>query len=271
MQADQVYGNKFDITEHDGNHPHCWHRDDLSRIGHYCGEWNCQFLEPQSKWISDLHEETNWFGVWRQYGCDYLEFTDTQLQQCITNRKIASIETKGNSIARFMKEYFGQRLKNISMYGGGGSNSSDNSDAGIDVIIDTLTLVALSMNPDDHYFGLKRKLLKMPSMNVLQDESSSDNTSRRSEHYWVTGFFLSSEREPHIQAARIEKFNHIAADALGPKGYKMINAFDMSAAFAYDTATQFDGLHLIGPPMKMIVTKLFHHMCAGSGVEGSIL
>lgn len=32
-------------------------------------------------------------------------------------------------------------------------------------------------------------------------------------------------------------------------------------AFTYEAATQNDGMHFIGPPMKMIVTKLFHHLC----------
>jgi hypothetical protein len=44
----------------------------------------------------------------------------------------------------------------------------------------------------------------------------------------------------------------------------------MTAGFAYDSATQFDGMHFIGPPMKMIMTKLFHHICADT-VEGSRL
>ena len=30
----------------------------------------------------------------------------------------------------------------------------------------------------------------------------------------------------------------------------------------YDTSGQADGMHIIGPPMKAIVTKLFHHMCS---------
>ena len=250
MKVDEGFGKKFDIMTNDGNHPHCWHRDDLSHVGHYCSEWNCRLIQPESKWISELHEENEWFGVWRQYGCGYLEFTDTQLQQCITKRKIASIETEGNSIARFMREYLELRLKNVTMYDGG-------SEA-VNVTIDTLTLVALSMNPEDHYFGVIKKLKKMPVVEANR------------EHYWVTGFFLSSEREPHIQVARMEKFNKIVPGILHAKGYKMINAFDMSAAFTYDTATQFDGLHLIGPPMKMIITKLFHHMCSGI-VEGSAL
>jgi hypothetical protein len=53
----------------------------------------------------------------------------------------------------------------------------------------------------------------------------------------------------------------LAAEVLTPKGYKMLNALDLSAAWTYDTATQFDGMHIIGPPMKMIISKFFHYIC----------
>ena len=56
-----------------------------------------------------------------------------------------------------------------------------------------------------------------------------------------------------------------------PKGHKMLNAFDMSAAFTYETATQFDGMHIVGPPMKMMITKLFHHICTEDGTVDPIL
>ena len=49
---------------------------------------------------------------------------------------------------------------------------------------------------------------------------------------------------------------------LSAKGWTMINAFDPSAAFASDTAAQSDGLHIMGPPMRTMVVKLFHHRCA---------
>jgi hypothetical protein len=55
--------------------------------------------------------------------------------------------------------------------------------------------------------------------------------------------------------------NQIVQKILGPKGYHFLEFFDMSAAFSYALATQMDGLHIIGPSMKTILTKLFHYMC----------
>jgi hypothetical protein len=49
-----------------------------------------------------------------------------------------------------------------------------------------------------------------------------------------------------------------------------LQVYDLTAALSYDTATQADGMHIIGPPMKMAITKLFHHLC-GDFVEGSRL
>ena len=46
------------------------------------------------------------------------------------------------------------------------------------------------------------------------------------------------EREPHIQVDRSLLFSKIAYDTLTPKGCKMINALDVTAAFAYDTDGQ---------------------------------
>ena len=49
----------------------------------------------------------------------------------------------------------------------------------------------------------------------------------------------------------------------------MIDTFNMSAAFAYDGAAQFDGLHMVGPTIKTLITKLFHHVCAETIAGGN--
>jgi hypothetical protein len=97
-------------------------------------EMNCLLIDDASKWRSPLHEESKWFGVWRNYGCDYLEFTDEELQQCITKRKIGAIQTDGASIAHFLSEYLGLRLKNMTMYGGSDPDT-------LKVTLSTLTLL----------------------------------------------------------------------------------------------------------------------------------
>lgn len=245
MEVD--FKRDFEIMKNDGTHPHCWHRDDLSRVGHSCVEMNCRFIEKEAKWISPLHEEKRWFGVWRPYDCYYLEFTDSQLQQCVSDRKITLMKTEGASIALYIRNYLELRLKNITMH-----DASDPD--GIKVTIDTLKLLhlngAVSM--------LENRIKQMPVV------------GKNEEYYWVTGSFLTSERETHVHVSRMNLFNQHVPMILEPKGYKMINTFDMSAGFAYETATQFDGMHFIGPTMKMLMTKVFHHICAET-VEGNRL
>jgi hypothetical protein len=108
----------------------------------------------------------------------------------------------------------------------------------------------------------------------------------------------------------MDQYNRFLAKSLAAKRYKMINAFDLTAgesnaidqytaavsklllvllmhrhdlprraltpvlsffpAFTYDSATQMDGMHIVGPPMKMIVTKLFHYVCKDV-VDGMIV
>jgi hypothetical protein len=233
MAVDEDFKIRFGITQFDATHPHCWHRYDFHNIGHRCVEMNCQLITKESKWISRVHEEQEFYGVWKPYACDYIEFTNEQLQTCITNRKIASIEIKGASIAQYLQQYLGVRLKNISMYINSGSEENDSARS---VILTTLQLLHRMTVPDDEMAHVMvKETEKIPASKLLQDL------------YWVSGFFLSSERCDHCHMSRMNMMNHLTNKTLEEYGYKMINAFDMSAAFTYDTATQFDGMHIIGP------------------------
>jgi hypothetical protein len=175
-----------------------------------------------------------------------VEFTTSQLQECITKRNIVGFEKKGASIAEYLNEFVQHRLDNITFY----SNKTD-PDA-LTIVFDTLSLMHMN-GPDGE---LEQRVNLLPT------------APKNEEHYWFTGYFLSSEREVHTHVARIDQHNHKLPSLLEPKNYKMISAFDLTAAFTYDTATQMDGMHLIGPPAKMLVTKLFHHVCS-KVVEGS--
>jgi hypothetical protein len=233
----------FEIIRFDGTHPHCWHRDDFSVVGQRCLEMNCRFIKQESKWRSHLHEETKFFGYWKNYDCDYMEYTNLQLQQCIDTKKIGKFKTEGRSISEFLNEYLIQRMENINLYKGSDAKT---------VILDTLSLL--------HNFG----------PDFAETLKARPNVGELEEIFWVTGFYLSSEREPGAIGPAVERYSRIAYDVLQSKGYKMLQVYDLSAAFTFDTATQSDGMHIVGPPMKMAITKLFHHLC-GEVVEGSRL
>jgi hypothetical protein len=157
------------------------------------------------------------------------------------------MKTKGASIARYIRKYLELRLKNITMH-----DASD-PDA-IEVTIDTLNL----LNLNGAVSMLENRINQMPVV------------GKNEEYYWVTISFLTSERETHVNVRCMDVFNHHVPTILEPKRYKMINTFEMCAGFAYESTTQFDGMHFIGPSMKMLMTKVFHHISAGT-VEGSRL
>eukprot|EP00978_Attheya_sp_CCMP212_P040697 scaffold225185_cov35-Attheya_sp.AAC.1 len=105
---------------------------------------------------------------------------------------------------------------------------------------------------------------------ILEELSAVDGIDSRQEHFWVSSFYISSERDTYANSDRMshtDSSNHMPYERLTPKRYKMLNLYNLSGAFLYDTAAQFDGLHIISPPMKMVVTKLFHFLCK----EGSRL
>jgi hypothetical protein len=250
----------FDIVEFTPDQPHCWHRDNFAIIGSTCLEMNCQFIPQTSLWHSPVHEETDWFGVWRPYLCDYLEFTRDQLQSCITEHRISVVDVYGQSIAAFLKEYLHQRLDGIVMY------PPTAEQAGTTIVLTTLGALHWAGGSDDDLASAAQE-----EMQTLKKKYGKEAMV-----YLVPGFFLSSERAMQRHVDRMQLVNTLVLEPLSSNEkttMTLLEAFDMSAALTYDTATQNDGMHIIGPTMKMIITKLFHHMCAdtttGSRVGGS--
>jgi hypothetical protein len=82
--------------------------------------------------------------------------------------------------------------------------------------------------------------------------------------YWVTSLYITGEREEFVHNGRSRMFTEIAEPILGlkGKGWTEFNIYDIGSAFMYDTTGQMDGLHMIGPPMKMVMTKFFSHLCS---------
>jgi hypothetical protein len=245
METDPDFNQKFAIMKYDPQNPHCNRRDDLRLVGHNCIEMNCRFIPESSKWTtSSLHLEKRWYGRYQQYQCRYQEFTDEELQICINERKIHTINGSGRSIWDFLQLYLKQRIQNLVLY-----NKTKSKD-GIKIHLSTLSLLHL-------------RAIKMQE----HCESLPVIDTNHIEYYWVNGLYTSSEREHEARGPTLRLKSQIANDILGPKHYRMINFYDMTTAFTYDTATQFDGMHIIGPPMKMVITKLFHYMCYNTSVS----
>ncbi len=196
--------------------PICWHRDDLTQIANDCAEPGCRFVVDH-RWMTDLKRDSKWFGWWKSYTCDYREMGDANIQQCIDLKKISKIETRGASLKAVVDSYLSQKLKNINMT----TNSSNI------VVLDTLKMPHLLWHKsvNEH-------------RNDLMNDFPNVTADGEQEYYFLSGFTFTSEREPHVQIDRSLQFSKLAYDILVPKGYKMINAFDVTAAFAFDTDGQ---------------------------------
>ncbi|KAL3792151.1 hypothetical protein ACHAW5_010409 [Stephanodiscus triporus] len=196
--------------------PICWHRDDLTQIANTCAEPGCKFL-INHRWVTDLKREAKWFGWWKSYSCEYREMGDNDIQQCIDLKKISKIELRGASIKDVVDSYMSQKLQNINM-----TTGTNNI-----VVFDTLKMSHLLWNKgiNEHRISLMNDF-----PNVTADSEQ--------EYYFMTGFTLTSERAHTSKSTECFSSSKVAYDVLAPKGYKMINAFDVSAAFAFDTDGQ---------------------------------
>jgi hypothetical protein len=238
---------RFEIMEFDGDHPRCWFRDDLSIIGKRCMEY-CAHRAHHVAWRSSLREETQHYSIWKNYQCDYLELTDAELQQCVNEKRIGLYSVQGASISLYVGQYIQQRLSRIKLYAPPTGAPVSIATQATNLTISTFKLPHLLWHMNTSQW--RDELEKVPS---VLDESN--------EYYFLTGFYYSSEREPWVTVEHAESLSQLMQQILVPKGWRLINAFDVTAAFTYEAATQEDGLHMIGPPMKLIVTKILHHLC----------
>jgi hypothetical protein len=232
------------LLQHIGDKPRCWYRENITSLAGPCHVEGCGIMREDS-WHSEIQNLQRWYGKWENYQCDYMELLDTELQYCINHRRIVSIQTEGDAIGDYIGDYIRQRLAHIRFFDAEKNNTK---------VEDTLNVTLDTLNATYLMGHGTREQWKSEFKNKPPPKSWE-------ERYWVESMYISSERSPYVTAAKAEWINQDAQDLLTTLGYRKISAFGMSAAFTFDSATQMDGLHIIGPPMKMIVTKLFHYMC----------
>ena len=206
-----------------GDRPQCWHVDDITQISNDCAEGDCGLVIGH-RWVTELKREAKWFGKWEPYKCQYHDMGDNEIQQCVNKKSIARIDLRGQSIRNIISGYLEPKLRNIKMM---------NETSNLVVTLDTLAMPHLLWGQSvDEYVATLRDFPNVP-------------TDTEIESYIVTGFYYTSEREPHVTVDRSLQYSKLAFDILNPKGYKMINAFDVTSAFAYDTDGQVCCLRFI--------------------------
>ena len=170
--------------------------------------------------------------------CVYRELRDAALQRCLDALGIRSIVVEGASIARLFRSVLQERLPAITYLGGGRR-----------VVVSTLQF--------PHALWRQSEL---DWAQTLSAQPPSDNSTIR---FWLGAGFYSSQRLDHITLDRAMLFESIAESILPAKGWLKLELHTVTAAFTFDTAGQGDGMHIGGPPMKVVLDKMVHYLCEG--------
>jgi hypothetical protein len=168
--------------------------------------------------------------------------TQSDLQKCIIAKNISSITTAGASICEIVDDYLASWIADIHFV-----NETKTS---MKVLIDTLKF--------------PHRLCHNTKEEWVTDLRNLDNSDLQHFKYCVSNFYLISEHAEFVHNARSRMLTEVAEKILSiEKDWVELNMYDVSAAFMHDTTGQMDGLHLLGPPMKVLMTKFFSHLCNG--------
>ena len=185
--------------------PTCWYRENLSLHGKSCAERGCDQWIKQA-WISSLHLETQFYATWEPYSCQYKEINNSLLQQCFTQKKISNIEVKGLSVAIIVRDYLDMRVKGVYYYNESSSITSN-----------TRSRVT-TMVPVIHTLFMPHLLWHYSIEQFTTALYWLDNSTPLRPLFWVTGFYITSEREEHVHNGRSKWFTEIAEPILRKKG-----------------------------------------------------
>ncbi|KAK1732606.1 hypothetical protein QTG54_016667 [Skeletonema marinoi] len=178
--------------------PFCWHRDNIDRCCNVCGEMGCRFIVTH-RWVSDLRQSGKWFGRWENYDCFYDDLSSAEIQHCIDRKNISNIEVKGASVKQMLSRYIEQKLNGIQMVKPTAFSRN--------IVLDTLKMPHVVWHDAVKVFGNK-----LDAYGEINNETS--------EYYFVTGFYFSSEREPHVVVDRSLQFSNLAWKKLTPRATK---------------------------------------------------
>jgi len=82
---------------------------------------------------------------------------------------------------------------------------------------------------------------------------------------WALGPFFSSERETKCTQGRAERFGNLARPVLVEEGgWREADWRNVSMGLSLETATALDGMHVIGPSMKVLFHVIMNDICGVS-------
>ena len=243
----------YRIMENIPDQPACYFRENMTAIAGKCHMNGCALSRAYS-WHSELQKLQRFNGKWQNHHCDFLELLDTELQFCLTHRQIVDIQAIGDDeMAPILNDYLKQRLRPLRFFNAFKENTPVTET--LNITINTLGI--------SHWMHHGTRDMWMAAFEKTKKLAEEDTVGR--ERYWVEHMYTSSERHPLATTDRAAVLNEDAASVF-PKG--KISSYGLSTAFAYDASMEDDGLRIIGPPMKAVVTKLFHYVCKDFWIPG---
>ena len=80
---------------------------------------------------------------------------------------------------------------------------------------------------------------------------------------WVFGPFMAAERESGCTAGRFRRFREIGEDKIKEDGWLgPVDWVGVSTALSAEMSTALDGMHVVGPSMKVLFHMAVHQICA---------
>ena len=235
---------KFHLTLHDPSLPEaCWIHDTPSLLGKLC-TGGCSRNPSSGVWTGGLLKE-HFEYTWKPYGCDLPMHDDETIAACFAAGNYSRPEAKGDSVMEFFNEYLNLRLDAIEARPGFRFGSRP---------------VKVSN------FALTHKIWhKSEAEWLAASRTSLDVYPSEALKIWALGPFYSSERETKCTQGRAERFGALARPALvEERGWREADWRNVSMGLSFETATALDGMHVVGPSMKVLFHFIMNELCGES-------
>ena len=254
----------------------CWFGDQLHRIGErqpegrsYVNEWRSPYGRKAAPPL---------FAYWAPSSCRIvIHDEESRLNACLARRGVRMITVHGTSIAKYTSNYVTQRLLAIGwncalqwpkpalsqQCFAPNWRDDESTIPPISAVLSTLGSPHLLWGGSNAaweakllstYGKLRKEMIVPPN-----PAKSQRGFTMKRVVAWGFGPFISSERESHVTLTRMIEFGAVARRIL-PE-WREIDWFGPSAAFAFDSSTQGDGLHITGAPQKLFVELFFGSLC----------
>jgi len=256
----------FMLASNQAQAEECWIHEQFAKIGENCHESGCRVFSS-SIWRSplikpkddELAPESMFRYMWQPYTCRVRLYTKAELRTCMQDKYLY---IDGDSIADFFGEYVLHRIQDLNANGAGVNATGCLDRYAANYQKDCVPVKVPNRITADNLHMIHKIWAKNEKEWVAHIEALPEATDKH-RRVWLNGPLIVSEREVHVMYERLKRFTDLARPIFERKKWVELNWLNSSAALGYDSATQNDGLHIVGPPMKILFHQLMGHICGG--------